>query len=158
MKNRTLNTKCLVCESLSLEPLCYMASPILPKMFRKVAICQNCGHIQCYPLFQNKEFSLLNENYFGRNYLVSDKPNISNNSRKEKKLDERLSSYLKEGHKVLDVGPGEAWAMGYFQEKHLDYFAVEPVPRLALSIEKRGGTVIGKSLLIVIVIMRNILI
>lgn len=140
-----MNAKCLACRSQSLEILCHMFSKHCPKLFQKVVICQDCGHIQIYPLFDEKEYAVINESFFSQKYLISGKEN-PDNIIKEKKLDERLSSYLKEGSKVLDVGPGEAWAMRYFKKRNCNYFAIEQVDRLALSIQKRGGKIIGKSL------------
>jgi 2-polyprenyl-3-methyl-5-hydroxy-6-metoxy-1,4-benzoquinol methylase len=142
---RTISAKCLVCGGQSLEILAHMFSKYCPKFFHKVVICQDCGHIQIYPFFDEKEYAAVNEKFFNQKYLISSNEN-PDNLKKKKKLDERLSSYLKEGFKVLDVGPGEAWAMDYFQERKCNYFAIEAVDRLALSISKRGGTVIGKSI------------
>lgn len=115
------------------------------KMFHNVIICRDCGHIQLNPLFDEGEYALINKQFFDRKYLVSGRQN-PNNVKKERKLDERLSLYLREGCDVLDVGPGEGWAMRYFQERKGNYFAIEPIHRFAVSIEKRGGTVIGGSL------------
>jgi SAM-dependent methyltransferase len=114
-------------------------------MFHKVAICKDCGHIQLHPLFDEEEYAIINEKFFNRKYLVADRQN-PHNVKKKRKLDERISPYLWEGCSVLDVGPGEGWAMSYFQERKCSYFAIEPIGRFALSIEKRGGTVIGRSL------------
>jgi len=65
--------------------------------------------------------------------------NIADNQKKLEKLDQRISSYIKKGMNVLDVGAGEAWAMDYFQNKKCNYSAIEAVPRLADSITDRGG-------------------
>ena len=61
-------------------------------------------------------------------------------------MDQRLSGHLKEGMKIFDVGPGEAWAMDYFKEKQCSYYAIEPIKKLADSILAKGGKVIGGSL------------
>jgi SAM-dependent methyltransferase len=78
--------------------------------------------------------------------MIGDHEDVDNNSKKLTKLDERLSSYLRDGLNVLDVGAGEAWAMAYFQERNCNYFAIEAAERLASLIQKRGGKVIGKSI------------
>lgn len=141
----TCEDRCLVCEGKSLEVLCRMASWYGIKMFHKVAICRDCGHIQVYPLFDEKECSIVNERLFSRKYLPGGRQS-PDNSKKEKKLAERLTPYLRAGLNVLDVGAGEGWAMEYFRKHDCHYFAIEAVDRLAESIRKRGGTVIGKSL------------
>jgi len=122
-----------------------MASWYGIKMFHEVAICRDCGHVQVYPLFDEKECSIVNKRFFGKKYLLGGKQN-PDNSKKQKKLDERLSPYLRAGLNVLDVGAGEGWAMEYFQKHDCHYFAIEAVDRLAEAIRERGGTVIGKSL------------
>jgi 2-polyprenyl-3-methyl-5-hydroxy-6-metoxy-1,4-benzoquinol methylase len=122
-----------------------MFSLYCPGLFHRVAICRDCGHIQIDPLFSEKDFATINESFIGRKYLTAGNQN-PDNVKKEKKLDEILSSYLREGMKILDVGPGEAWAMRYFQNKKCHYNAIEPIEKLAVSIRERGGVVIGKSL------------
>lgn len=122
-----------------------MASLYCPNMFRKIVICQDCGHIQVYPLFDEKEYAIINKKFFDRKYLQGGSQNPEN-YKKEDKLAERLSSYIRKGLNVLDVGAGEGWAMDYFQKNNCHYFAIETVDRLAETIKKRGGTIIGKSL------------
>jgi SAM-dependent methyltransferase len=78
--------------------------------------------------------------------MIGDREDVQNNSNKLKKLDERLSLYLRDGLNILDVGAGEAWAMAYFQQKNCNYFAIEAADRLASLIHERGGKVIGKSI------------
>ena len=78
--------------------------------------------------------------------MIGDQENKSNNSRKLRKLDERLHYYVQENFDILDVGAGEAWAMDFFQKRRCNYFAIEAVDRLAVSIQKRGGKVIGKTI------------
>jgi SAM-dependent methyltransferase len=141
----TCEDQCLVCKSKSLEVLFRMASSHGVKMFHKVAICRDCGHIQVYPLFDEKECSIVNKRFFGGKYLPAGRQN-PDNSRKERKLDERLSPYLRAGLNVLDIGAGEGWAMDYFRKHGCRYFAIEAVDRLAEAIRQRGGTVIGESL------------
>jgi len=136
---------CLICGSSSLEVLCRLFSTFCPRLFHKVVICQDCGHIQIYPLFSESEFTSLNEKFFSRKYLANGSQN-PNNIRKENKLDKKLAPHLTSGLRVLDVGPGEAWAMDYFHAKECNYHAIEPVVSFADSIRKRGGTVIGESL------------
>lgn len=137
--------KCLVCGSEFLEVLCRMSSLYCPNMFRRVVICQDCGHIQVYPLFDEKEYAIINENFFDKKYLREESQN-PDNVKKENKLVERLSFYIRKGLNVLDIGAGEGWAMDYFQENICRYFIIEAVDRLAKAAEKRGATVIGKSL------------
>jgi len=141
----TCKDRCLVCEGRSLEVLCRMASSYGIKMFHKVAICRDCGHIQVYPLFDEKECSIVNKRFFGRKYLPAGRQN-PDNFKKQDKLNERLSHYLRAGLNVLDIGAGEGWAMDCFRKRDCHYFAIEAVDRLAEAIQKRGGTMIGKSL------------
>ena len=145
MSMNTCKEQCLVCEGKSLEALCRMASWYGVKMFHKVAICRDCGHIQVYPLFDEQESAIVNKRFFGKKYLPAGIQN-PHNSKKENKLDERLSPYLRAGLNILDVGAGEGWAMDYFRKHDCRYFAIEAVARLAETIRERGGTVIGKSL------------
>lgn len=137
--------KCLVCESESLEVLTRMVSAYSPQLLHKVVICKKCGHIQMHPLFSETEYSKINAKFFNRKYLIAGNLN-TDNLRKISRLDKRLSSYLKPGLKVLDVGAGEGWAMNYFQKKRCHYFAIEPIDRLAESLKNRGCRIIGKSL------------
>ncbi|UCC98754.1 MAG: class I SAM-dependent methyltransferase [Phycisphaerales bacterium] len=141
----TCKNRCLVCEGESLEVLCRMASWYGIKMFHKVAICRDCGHIQAYPLFDEKEYSIVNRRFFGRKYLPDGQQN-PDNSKKERKLNEQLSPYLREGLNILDIGAGEGWALDYFRKHDCRYFAIEAVARLSEAIRTRGGTVIGESL------------
>jgi len=141
--------KCLVCGSVCgsgfLEVLCRMVSLYCPNIFRRVAICQNCGHIQVYPIFDQNEYAVINKHFFDKKYLREERQN-PDNVKKENRLSERLSSYIREGLNVLDIGAGEGWAMAYFRKNNCNYFAIEAVDRLAEAIAKRGATVIGKSL------------
>ncbi|MFC1499306.1 class I SAM-dependent methyltransferase [Verrucomicrobiota bacterium] len=78
--------------------------------------------------------------------MEQNQEDIRSNIRKRKLLEKTLLPYIKSGLKVLDVGAGEGWAMSYFQEKSCEYYAVEPVERLAYSIKDRGGKVIGRNI------------
>ena len=142
----TRSEQCLVCENSDLEKLLTGYSRFNPKLFHKVAICQNCGHIQLFPLFSEKEYEEINNRFFGAAYMVGKQQNEANNSRKLETLNTRLSLYLQDNLNVLDIGAGEAWAMKYFKTKSFNYFAIEAVERLAQSIQERGGKVIGKTI------------
>lgn len=144
--NRRGTDDCLVCGGSDLEPLLVYYSKHLPRLFHRVAICKNCGHIQVFPLFARHELERINARFFGSMYMAGDQQNVANNARKLQKLDERLSRYLEENLDVLDVGAGEGWTLDYFQEKGCAYHAIEIVPRLAAIIEARGGKVIGQTI------------
>ncbi len=59
-----------------------MFSEHLPKLFHKVAICRQCGHIQVYPLFSGEEYVVINERFFEKTYLQNASFHSVNNSRK----------------------------------------------------------------------------
>lgn len=128
-----------------MEVLFRMASSYGIKMFHKVAICRDCGHIQVYPLFDENENFIVNKRFFDRKYLPAGNQN-PDNVKKQDKLKERLSAYMRRGINVLDIGAGEGWAMDYFRKHDCNYYAIEAVDRLAEAIRKKHGKVIGKSL------------
>ena len=136
---------CLVCQEQNLEYLINMYSFFEPRLKRKVVICKDCGHIQLFPIYSSAEYAEINNRFFNRKYLVNNKPN-PNNIRKQLRLEERISAYLKDGYDVLDVGAGEGWAMDFFKNRKCNYFAIESIERLAENIEERGGRVIARSI------------
>ena len=138
--------KCLVCQGTILEPLLWAYSRYFPRLFHRVAICTNCGHIQHFPLLTRSQYDVINDRFFGSHYLHSGRLNQENNKRKLRKLDKTISAYLRTGWNILDVGAGEGWALEYFLEHNCNYFAIEPVAKLASSIRQRRGKVLGKSL------------
>ena len=137
---------CIICSRDKFEPLVWFYSDLLKKLFHRIAICLNCGHIQVYPLFSENELQNINNKYFENIFLNNNNNNVVNN-KKLAKIDERLLPYIKEGMTVLDIGAGEAWAMDYFQNKKCKYYAIEAVPKLAESIKKRGGIVVANNIL-----------
>jgi len=145
-RNQKQTDQCVVCANSNLEPLFFGYSRHNPRLFHRVAVCRDCGHIQLYPLFREDEYAIINDRFFEKQYMVGDHENVENNSKKLRKMDERLSLYLRDGLNILDVGAGEAWTMEYFQQKNCNYFAIEAVDRLASLIHERGGKVIGKSI------------
>ena len=145
-KNNYKDEKCLVCKAKNLEPFLYSYSSYNPKLFHRIAICRDCGHIQQYPLFKKGEYLKINDNFFGRKYMQGENENIYNNTKKLEKIDKILSSYLRDGLNILDVGPGEGWAMKYFLKLKCKYSAIEHSDRLSSLIQKKGGNVIGKDL------------
>jgi len=138
--------KCLVCDGNKLESLILFYSRFLPKFFRRVSICVNCGHIQVYPMFNEKELKNINDRFFGGLYLRTNKQDHLNNYKKLNKLKNKLAPIIKENMNILDVGPGEAWALEYFQKNRCNYYAIESVTKLADSIIARGGEVIGSDI------------
>lgn len=142
----TKTDRCLVCNNYNLEKLLSSYSRYYPKMFRNVAICTDCGHIQLHPLYEKEEYELINSRFFGAQYMVDGQENQKDNNKKLKKLDSLLSPQLRDNLRILDVGAGEAWAMNYFHSKGCRYYAIETVDRLAQSITNRGGKVIGKTI------------
>ncbi len=138
--------ECLVCESNNLEKLFLFYSRYLPFLFKKIAICRECGHIQLKKMYKNEEYEKINDKYFKSMYLQEGKQNKSNSDKKTRKLKQGISCYLKENSIVLDVGAGEAWALNYFRSRKCHYYAIEPVKRLSDSIQKRGGKLIGNSI------------
>lgn len=137
---------CLVCGNTNLEKRFTGYSRYNPRLFHKLAICKDCGHIQQFPLFEDKEYEVINRRFFDTQYMINNQENSENNLRKLNKLKARISPYLKNNYKILDVGAGEAWAMNFFKKKRCDYFAIEAVGRLSKSIQDRGGEVIGKTI------------
>ena len=131
--------KCIVCEGEKLQPLIYYYSRYLTKLFHRIAICFECGHVQVNPLFSKGELEKINNQFFGSLFMEGNKQNLANNQVKLRKLDERLSPFISERMNVLDVGAGEGWAMDYFQKKGCIYYAIEAVPRLVESIVVNGG-------------------
>jgi 2-polyprenyl-3-methyl-5-hydroxy-6-metoxy-1,4-benzoquinol methylase len=137
--------KCLVCQSSNLEKLIFGYSQFNPKLFHHICICQSCGHIQQYPIFKKLAYEKINNEFFNKTYVVNQELNNLNNSKKLKKLDERLAPFIHNDANILDIGSGEGWCFDYFMKKGCNYFGIEVVDRLAKSIEDRGGKIIGKS-------------
>ena len=137
---------CLVCESKNINPFLTFYSKYLPKLFKKIAICNDCSHVQIYPLFDDIEYEKINNEFFGDMYMVANQTNTKNNFDKINRIDNYLSAYIEKGMAVLDVGGGESWALQFFLKKECSFNAIEMVPRLAKLIEKKGGNVIGKSI------------
>lgn len=138
--------QCLVCESNDLEKIVSFYSRYNPRFFHNIAICRDCGHIQVYPVFSEKEYEKINRNLFGTKYLAGEKQNKTGNTKKLQKMAKRISPYIKDKNNILDVGAGEAWAMDHFRKGGIKYYAIEAVDRLSRSIEKRGGIVIGETI------------
>lgn len=138
--------RCLVCDGQTLKNISTSYSRHYPRLFRKIAACKSCGHIQLNPLYAAPEYKVINSNFFLGSYLSNGKMNIRNNDRKVKKLDVFLRARLSRGLRVLDVGAGEAWALQYFMEHCGNYSAIEEVPKLCAAITKNGGRVIATSL------------
>lgn len=137
--------KCLVCGHKKLEKLTTLVSEFVTGVFHNVVICRMCGHVQLDPLFTETEYMKINSAFFGYKYLMSGKEN-PDNSRKLEKLDLRIKKYLKNGQKVLDVGAGEGWAFEYSRKYNLEYYAIEPIEKLASNLKLKGARVIGDSL------------
>ncbi|OVE76447.1 hypothetical protein BVX97_01005 [bacterium E08(2017)] len=145
MANGASAYNCLVCSGQNSERLCRMISAHCPLIFHNVVICQDCGHVQLDPLFDEGTYAGINESFFNRKYLVEDKLS-SNNEKKLKNLDRMLSDHIDTGMRILDVGAGEGWAFDYFKGKGCEYSAIEPIPRLAESLSSRGAKIIGASI------------
>ena len=137
---------CLVCGSRALRNITTGYSRYWPRLFKKVAACQDCGHIQLNPLYSAKEYEQINTKFFSKVYLVNRRSNVENNGKKLKKLEGFLGARISSGLRVLDVGAGEAWALPYFMKKCGNYSAIEEVPELCASIRDNGGRVIATSL------------
>lgn len=146
MKYSQFNDLCLVCNSGKLEPLLNSYSRYYPDLFHKVAICQDCGHVQQYPLYTHEEYEKINTQFFSKTYMVQNSGNKTNNERKLGKIKQDLNTFLKKDTKALDVGAGEAWAMEYLSSEGLQYFAIEAVDKLSKSIQDRGGQVVARSI------------
>ena len=135
-----MKNQCLICDGGNLEPLGIFYSRFLKKLFHRTAICTYCGHIQVHPMFNEQELKNMNDRFFSGLYLPNNKPrNESDNLRKLKQLQKRLAPIIRKKMNILDVGPGEAWALDYFKKNKCNYFAVESVSKLADSIIARGG-------------------
>ena len=137
---------CLVCGSSALVNITTGYSRYWPRLFKKVAACQDCGHIQLNPLYAAKEYEEINTKFFSKAYLANGRFNVVNNGKKLKKLEGFLGARISSGLRVLDVGAGEAWALPYFMKKCGNYSAIEEVPKLCTSIRDKGGRVIATSL------------
>ena len=137
---------CLVCGNTSFEVLDFFYSRFLPSFFHKVGICKSCGHIQIYKMFNKEKSKHINKQFFNTFFLQKNKVNVQGNLRKEAKMEERLSPYIHKKMNILDVGAGEGWTLEYFKKKECNYFAIEAIPRLANSIIKRGGQIIGNNI------------
>ena len=145
MKNKKQQI-CLVCESKNINPFLTFYSQYISKFFKKIAICNDCFHVQIYPLFNEVEYEKINNEFFGGKYMVANQMNTKNNFDKINRIDNYLSPYLDKEMDVLDVGGGETWALQFFLSKECSYNAIEMVPRLAKLIEEKGGNIIGKSI------------
>ena len=154
-----LRNKCLICKSEKLEKLFFGYSRFNPQLFHRLAICQKCGHIQQYPIFDEKTYKKINSRFFGNEYMATGRKShiqnlsdsesytfLTHNEKKLKRVDGRLTPFLKAGLNVLDVGAGHAWTLEYFQKHGCNYHAIEEVDQLADSIKERGGDIIGKSI------------
>lgn len=137
---------CLVCESKNINPFLTFYSQYISKLFKKIAICNDCFHVQIYPLFNDVEYEKINNEFFGGKYMVANQTNTKNNFDKINRIDYHLSPYLDKEMDVLDVGGGETWALQFFLKKECSYNAIEMVPRLAKLIEEQGGNIIGESI------------
>ncbi|WP_250657353.1 class I SAM-dependent methyltransferase [Alkalimarinus coralli] len=135
---------CLVCGRANIEKLSPVFSRYQIKKIMYVGICRQCGHIQLSPLPTPKEVSFFNDIFLGRKYTPNKAAN-KNHELKLKLLKERIGCLVKPGMKVLDIGAGEGWTMDYFQAQQCDYFAIEAINELRLSLEERGAEVIGSS-------------
>ena len=131
--------KCLVCNGEKFEPLNFYYSRFLKKLFHRISICVECGHVQVSPLFSEEELEKINHQFFSSLHMNRNKQELSKDQMKLSKLDKSLSDFISEGMDILDVGAGEAWTMDYFQQKKCNYFAIEAVPSLADLIKARGG-------------------
>ena len=95
---------CLVCDSLALKNITTGYSRSWPHLFKKIAACQDCGHIQLNPLYTPKEYEEINTKFFSKVYLVNGRSNVGNNDKKLEKLERFLGARLSSGLRVLDVG------------------------------------------------------
>ena len=136
----------MVCDSPALENITTGYSRSWPHLFKKIAACQDCGHIQLNPLYAPKEYEEINTKFFSKVYLVNGRSNVGNNDKKLEKLERFLGARLSSGLRVLDVGAGEAWALPYFMNNCGNYSAIEEVPKLCAAIKENGGRVIATSL------------
>lgn len=135
---------CLICNGTKLEKFLKISSITLRKPY-PVATCKDCGHIQMFPIPDEKDIIKFNNTHFGKSYQPEE--GFKNEAKKKAaKLMDHISGYLKEGLNVLDVGPGEGWALELVKEHSSSYFAIESVDTLAVSISKRGGTIIAKTI------------
>lgn len=73
---------CLVCDSSALENITTGYSRSWPTFFKKVAACQDCGHIQLNPLYEAKEYEEINTKFFSKAYLANGRFNVVNNGKK----------------------------------------------------------------------------
>ena len=85
---------CVVCDGESFEPLIYFYSRLLPKLFHKIAICINCGHVQVHRMFNEQELKKINERLFSGLFLQNNKLNVSDNLRKLSILEKRLNTRI----------------------------------------------------------------
>jgi len=144
LDKHTHNEICLVCGAANLEKLAPIFSRYQIKKIMHVGICSKCGHVQLFPLPKPEEVSFFNDVFLGRKYSPTKTEN-TNHKLKLKLLKERIDNLVKPGMKVLDIGAGEGWTMDYFQAQQCDYFAIEAIDELRLSLENRGAKVIGSS-------------
>lgn len=115
------------------KPTTYLYSRKDIKLRRRVGVCDTCGHVQITPVYSERDQSIINQ--LMHSHFVSD----DNSADQKKKLDqtlERLQGLELHG-KMLDVGPGEGWAMGIadFDEYHI----VETYPELIETLKKKGA-------------------
>ncbi len=137
---------CLVCGGPELEPLLTYYATYTKRFSNRAVICRACGHAQLDPLWREEELDRLNERFLGGKYLKAGTPSTTNNAKKEEQLQERLSPVINGSERILDIGAGEAWAMDFFNARGCEYSAIEPITRLAESIQERGGHVLAGSL------------
>jgi len=144
LDKHTHDETCLVCGGAKLEKLSPIFSRYQIKKIMHVGICPQCGHIQLLPLPKLEEVSFFNNIFLGRKYSQNKTEN-TNHKLKLKILKERIDVLVKPSMKVLDIGAGEGWTMGYFQTQQCDYFAIEAIDELRQSLEARGAKVIASS-------------
>ena len=138
--------ECLTCGDKDLEPLLVGYSTHDSSPFRRVAICRSCGHIQRFPLPSGLDYARINDDFFASRYAQNHEQHEANIKLKLARLVARIRPGIRTGQSILDIGAGQGWLLDYCRGQSCDYFAVEPVPELAASIELRGGTVIGRDL------------
>lgn len=136
---------CLVCNESKIKKYQFFFSQYLPKIIGRTAICTECGHIQVWPIYTDEKIQKINERYHSGKFL-SDVDSSQNNQSKLNKLRDDLKNQNLEGKKILDIGAGEAWSKKFFDEHHMQYYAIEPIDKLQENIKNLGGTVIGPSI------------
>ena len=143
MRNQREN--CLICGNSNIEKLSPMFSRYQIKWVMHVGICPQCGHVQLSPLPTPEEVEFFNNAFLGAKYSPG-KAESKDNELKLKRLQEKIGTLIQPGMKVLDIGAGEGWAMAYFQAQQCEYFGIEAIDELRLSLKERGATVISSSI------------